>query len=146
MIFAKQFAKLTWTFPAVKNAGSLHSSQRNCRNHCVQCGKRLYQIGFPKNHQQLNIMIVLCNGCCQYVYYSTVMNCRNKHLSRTVSTKLSIHFNWITIQSLKGKCLLQKYEQLQQRITALTAEYDGGTRTVQQLLRVVAYLVPEAEN
>ncbi|KRZ48188.1 hypothetical protein T02_2895 [Trichinella nativa] len=90
MIFAKQFAKLTWTFPAVKNAGSLHSSQRNCRNHCVQCGKRLYQI---------------------------------------------------------GKCLLQKYEQLQQRITALTAEYDGSTHTMQQqLLRVVAYLVPEAEN
>ncbi|KRX70350.1 hypothetical protein T06_1743 [Trichinella sp. T6] len=68
-------------------------------------------------------------------------------VSRTVSTKLSIHFNWITIQSLKGKCLLQKYEQLQQRITALTAEYDGSTHTMQQqLLRVVAYLVPEAEN
>ncbi|KRY07827.1 hypothetical protein T12_2728, partial [Trichinella patagoniensis] len=32
----------------------------------------------------------------------------------------------------------KKYEQLQQRITALTAEYDGGTRTMQQLLRVVA--------
>ncbi|KRX82837.1 hypothetical protein T06_7732 [Trichinella sp. T6] len=77
MIFAKQFAKLTWTFPAVKNAGSLHSSQRNCRNHCVQCGKRLYQIGFPIYHQRLlsviadDVMIVLCNGCCQYVYYST---------------------------------------------------------------------------
>ncbi|KRZ47998.1 hypothetical protein T02_8630 [Trichinella nativa] len=34
----------------------------------------------------------------------------------------------------------------QQRITALTAEYDGGTRTLQQLLRAVAYLVPEGEN
>ncbi|KRX52547.1 Plancitoxin-1, partial [Trichinella sp. T9] len=36
-------------------------------------------IGLPIYHQQLNIMLVLCSGCCQYVYYSTVMNCRNKH-------------------------------------------------------------------
>ncbi|KRZ65832.1 hypothetical protein T10_718 [Trichinella papuae] len=40
----------------------------------------------------------------------------------------------------------KKYEQLQQRITALTAEYDGGTRTMEQFLKAVAYLVPEAEN
>ncbi|KRX36757.1 hypothetical protein T05_2723 [Trichinella murrelli] len=40
----------------------------------------------------------------------------------------------------------KKYEELQQRITALTAEYDGGTRTLQQFLRAVAYLVPEGEN
>ncbi|KRY30779.1 hypothetical protein T01_6511 [Trichinella spiralis] len=40
----------------------------------------------------------------------------------------------------------KKYEQLQQRITALTAEYDGDTRTMQQFLSAVAYLVPEAEN
>ncbi|XP_003369569.1 conserved hypothetical protein [Trichinella spiralis] len=40
----------------------------------------------------------------------------------------------------------KKYEELQQRITALTAEYDGGTRTLEQFLRAVAYLVPEAEN
>ncbi|XP_003378768.1 putative DNA mismatch repair protein, partial [Trichinella spiralis] len=33
-----------------------------------------------------------------------------------------------------------------QRITALTAEYDGDTRTMQQFLSAVAYLVPEAEN
>ncbi|KRX85501.1 hypothetical protein T06_519 [Trichinella sp. T6] len=36
--------------------------------------------------------------------------------------------------------------ELQQRITALTAEYDGGTRSLEQFLRAVAYLVPEAEN
>ncbi|KRY07866.1 hypothetical protein T12_8884 [Trichinella patagoniensis] len=40
----------------------------------------------------------------------------------------------------------KKYEELQQRITALTAEYDGGTRTLEQFLRAVAYLVPEADN
>ncbi|KRY18636.1 hypothetical protein T12_7903 [Trichinella patagoniensis] len=40
----------------------------------------------------------------------------------------------------------KKYEELQQRITALTAEYDGGTRTMEQFLKAVAYLVPEAEN
>ncbi|KRX31504.1 hypothetical protein T09_5998 [Trichinella sp. T9] len=28
----------------------------------------------------------------------------------------------------------------------LTAEYNGGTRTLQQFLRAVAYLVPEGEN
>ncbi|KRX52624.1 Retrovirus-related Pol polyprotein from transposon TNT 1-94 [Trichinella sp. T9] len=39
-----------------------------------------------------------------------------------------------------------KYEELQQRITALTAEYNGGTRTLEQFLRAVAYLVPEGEN
>ncbi|KRZ88611.1 hypothetical protein T08_11181 [Trichinella sp. T8] len=40
----------------------------------------------------------------------------------------------------------KKYEELQQRITALTAEYDGGTRTLEQFLKAVAYQVPEAEN
>ncbi|KRZ47544.1 hypothetical protein T02_10133 [Trichinella nativa] len=40
----------------------------------------------------------------------------------------------------------KKYENLQQRITALTAEYNGGTRTLEQFLRAVAYLVPEGEN
>ncbi|KRZ94615.1 hypothetical protein T08_1997 [Trichinella sp. T8] len=40
----------------------------------------------------------------------------------------------------------KKYEELQQRITALTAEYNGGTRTLEQFLRAVAYLVPEGEN
>ncbi|KRY45208.1 hypothetical protein T03_1233 [Trichinella britovi] len=35
----------------------------------------------------------------------------------------------------------KKYEELQQRITALTAEYDGGTRTLEQFLRAVAYLL-----
>ncbi|KRX76126.1 hypothetical protein T06_863, partial [Trichinella sp. T6] len=39
----------------------------------------------------------------------------------------------------------KKYE-LQQRITALTAEYNGGMRTLEQFLRAVAYLVPEGEN
>ncbi|KRX75147.1 hypothetical protein T12_12518, partial [Trichinella patagoniensis] len=29
MIFAKQFAKLTWTFPAVKNAGSRKKLQKS---------------------------------------------------------------------------------------------------------------------
>ncbi|KRX32932.1 hypothetical protein T09_8290 [Trichinella sp. T9] len=36
--------------------------------------------------------------------------------------------------------------KIKQRITALTAEYNGGTRTLQQFLRAVAYLVPEGEN
>ncbi|KRX12600.1 hypothetical protein T07_10087 [Trichinella nelsoni] len=40
----------------------------------------------------------------------------------------------------------KKYEELQLSITALTAEYDGGTRTMEQFLRAVAYLVPEEEN
>ncbi|KRY20124.1 hypothetical protein T12_715 [Trichinella patagoniensis] len=33
--------------------------------------------------------------------------------------------------------LIQQYEELQQRITALTAEYDGGTRTMEQFLGAV---------
>ncbi|KRZ87751.1 hypothetical protein T08_4426 [Trichinella sp. T8] len=32
-----------------------------------------------------------------------------------------------------------KYEEVQLRITALTAEYDGGTRTMEQFLKAVAY-------
>ncbi|KRZ74173.1 hypothetical protein T10_12847 [Trichinella papuae] len=39
-----------------------------------------------------------------------------------------------------------KYEQLQLRITALTGEYDGGTHTMEQFLKAVAYVVPEEEN
>ncbi|KRX60065.1 hypothetical protein T09_3414 [Trichinella sp. T9] len=31
-----------------------------------------------------------------------------------------------------------KYEEVQLRITALTAEYDGGTRTMEQFLKAVA--------
>ncbi|XP_003382123.1 hypothetical protein Tsp_08977, partial [Trichinella spiralis] len=46
------------------------------------------------------------------------------------------------IQQIKNK----KYEELQQRITALTAEYDDGTRTLEPFLKVVAYRVPEEEN
>ncbi|KRX12472.1 hypothetical protein T07_7669 [Trichinella nelsoni] len=34
----------------------------------------------------------------------------------------------------------------QLRITALTTEYDGGTRTLEQFLRAVAYDVPEPLN
>ncbi|KRZ01232.1 hypothetical protein T11_9676 [Trichinella zimbabwensis] len=37
-----------------------------------------------------------------------------------------------------------KYEKVKQRITALTAEYDNATRTMEQLLRAVTYDVPEA--
>ncbi|KRX38084.1 hypothetical protein T05_13108 [Trichinella murrelli] len=33
--------------------------------------------------------------------------------------------------------LIQQYEELQKRITALTAEYDGGTRTMEQFLGAV---------
>ncbi|KRY07513.1 hypothetical protein T03_8698 [Trichinella britovi] len=39
-----------------------------------------------------------------------------------------------------------KYEEVQLRITALTAEYDGGTRTMEQFLKTVAYDVPEPIN
>ncbi|KRX77094.1 hypothetical protein T06_2103 [Trichinella sp. T6] len=39
-----------------------------------------------------------------------------------------------------------KYEEVQLRITARTAEYDGGTRTMEQFLRAVAYDVPEPMN
>ncbi|KRX51031.1 hypothetical protein T06_6237, partial [Trichinella sp. T6] len=39
-----------------------------------------------------------------------------------------------------------KYEEVQLRITALTAEYDGGTRTMEQFLKAVAYDVPEPIN
>ncbi|KRY58735.1 hypothetical protein T03_15571 [Trichinella britovi] len=35
---------------------------------------------------------------------------------------------------------------LRLRITARTAEYDGGTRTMEQFLRAVAYDVPEPMN
>ncbi|KRZ01233.1 hypothetical protein T11_6525 [Trichinella zimbabwensis] len=39
-----------------------------------------------------------------------------------------------------------KYEKVKQRITALTAEYDNATRTMEQLLRAVTYDVPEAPH
>ncbi|KRY45981.1 hypothetical protein T03_1199 [Trichinella britovi] len=39
-----------------------------------------------------------------------------------------------------------KYEDVQLRITALTAEYDGGTRTMKQFPKAVAYDVPEPVN
>ncbi|XP_003369381.1 reverse transcriptase family protein [Trichinella spiralis] len=39
------------------------------------------------------------------------------------------------VTTIKNK----KYEELQQRIAALTAEYNGGTRTLEQFLRAVAY-------
>ncbi|KRX38133.1 hypothetical protein T05_9386 [Trichinella murrelli] len=39
-----------------------------------------------------------------------------------------------------------KYEDVQLRITALTAEYDGGTRTMKQFPNAVAYDVPEPVN
>ncbi|KRZ75178.1 hypothetical protein T10_12247, partial [Trichinella papuae] len=39
-----------------------------------------------------------------------------------------------------------KYEEVQLRITALTAEYDGGTRTMEQFLKAIAYDVPEPVN
>ncbi|KRY18433.1 hypothetical protein T12_15782 [Trichinella patagoniensis] len=39
-----------------------------------------------------------------------------------------------------------KYEEVQLRITALTAEYDGGTRTMEQFLKAVAYDVLEPIN
>ncbi|KRZ08204.1 hypothetical protein T11_11226 [Trichinella zimbabwensis] len=39
-----------------------------------------------------------------------------------------------------------KYEEVQLRITALTAEYDGGTRTMEQFLKAIAYDVPQPVN
>ncbi|KRZ19176.1 hypothetical protein T11_3333 [Trichinella zimbabwensis] len=36
-----------------------------------------------------------------------------------------------------------KYNEVRQHITALTAEYNGGTRTMEQFLKVVAYDFPE---
>ncbi|KRX14508.1 hypothetical protein T07_2338 [Trichinella nelsoni] len=50
----------------------------------------------------------------------------------------------VTASDLQIK--IKKYEELQQRLTALIAEFDGATRTLEQFLRAVAYLVPEAEN
>ncbi|KRZ01372.1 hypothetical protein T11_12925 [Trichinella zimbabwensis] len=38
------------------------------------------------------------------------------------------------------------YEEVQLRITALTAEYDDGARTMEQFLKAVAYDVPEPVN
>ncbi|KRZ71064.1 hypothetical protein T10_7370 [Trichinella papuae] len=38
------------------------------------------------------------------------------------------------------------YKEVWQRITALTAEYDGVTRTIEQFLRAVAYQVAKPVN
>ncbi|KRX22896.1 hypothetical protein T07_10707 [Trichinella nelsoni] len=46
----------------------------------------------------------------------------------------------VTVNDLRVK---NKYEEMQLRITALTAEYDGGTHTIEQLLRAVVYDAPE---
>ncbi|KRZ77512.1 hypothetical protein T10_9292 [Trichinella papuae] len=39
-----------------------------------------------------------------------------------------------------------KYNKVQQHITALTAEYNGGTRTMEQFLKAVSYDAPEPVN
>ncbi|KRX33349.1 hypothetical protein T05_4959 [Trichinella murrelli] len=50
----------------------------------------------------------------------------------------------VTASHLRAKN--SKYEDVQLCISALTAEYDGGTRTMEQFLRAVAYDVPEPLN
>ncbi|KRX74713.1 hypothetical protein T06_5189 [Trichinella sp. T6] len=50
----------------------------------------------------------------------------------------------VTASHLRAKN--SKYEDVQLCISALTAEYDGGTRTMEQFLRAVAYGVPEPLN
>ncbi|KRY31179.1 hypothetical protein T01_10570 [Trichinella spiralis] len=49
----------------------------------------------------------------------------------------------ITVNDLRVK---KKYEEVQLRITALTAEYDGGTHAIEQFLKAIAYDVPEPVN
>ncbi|KRX98860.1 hypothetical protein T4E_9105 [Trichinella pseudospiralis] len=56
-----------------------------------------------------------------------------------VEIRTNIHLEgWLLKMNLKAA--------VQLRITALTAEYDGGTRTMEQFLKVVAYYVPEPIN
>ncbi|XP_003369805.1 conserved hypothetical protein [Trichinella spiralis] len=50
----------------------------------------------------------------------------------------------VTASHLRVKS--NKYKDVQLRITALTAEYDSGKRTMEQFLRAVAYDVPEPVN
>ncbi|KRZ82885.1 hypothetical protein T08_1539 [Trichinella sp. T8] len=50
----------------------------------------------------------------------------------------------VTASHLRAKN--SKYEDVQLCISALTAEYDGGTRTMEQFLRAVAYDIPEPLN
>ncbi|KRY11556.1 hypothetical protein T12_2375 [Trichinella patagoniensis] len=50
----------------------------------------------------------------------------------------------VTVNGLRVKN--NKCEEVQLRIAAMTAEYDGGTRTMEQFLRAVAYDVPEPVN
>ncbi|KRX15693.1 hypothetical protein T07_4716, partial [Trichinella nelsoni] len=47
------------------------------------------------------------------------------------------------IQQVTSGCVNQDVSQVQLHITAPTAEYDGGTRTMEQFLRAVAYDIPE---
>ncbi|KRX71336.1 hypothetical protein T06_8445 [Trichinella sp. T6] len=49
----------------------------------------------------------------------------------------------VTVNDLRVK---NKYEEVQLRITALTAEYDGGTHAIEQFLKAIAYDVPELES
>ncbi|KRX48900.1 hypothetical protein T05_8341 [Trichinella murrelli] len=49
----------------------------------------------------------------------------------------------VTVNDLRVK---NKYEEVQLRITALTAEYDGGTHAIEQFLKAIAYDVPELVN
>ncbi|KRX51759.1 hypothetical protein T09_12967 [Trichinella sp. T9] len=46
----------------------------------------------------------------------------------------------VTVNDLRVK---NKYEEVQLRLTALTAEYDGGTHAIEQFLKAIAYDVPE---
>ncbi|KRY44708.1 hypothetical protein T03_17095, partial [Trichinella britovi] len=49
----------------------------------------------------------------------------------------------VTVNDLRVK---NKYEEVQLRITALTAEYDGGTHAIEQFLKAIASDVPELVN
>ncbi|KRX53163.1 hypothetical protein T09_9588 [Trichinella sp. T9] len=49
----------------------------------------------------------------------------------------------VTVNDLRVK---NKYEEVQLRLTALTAEYDGGTHAIEQFLKAIAYDVPELVN
>ncbi|KRX61590.1 hypothetical protein T09_14383 [Trichinella sp. T9] len=62
------------------------------------------------------------------VYNSILIFCTEENLS-----VLSEHSVWSMSRDQR--------KQLQQRITASTAECNGGTRTLEQFLRAVAYLI-----
>ncbi|KRZ49156.1 hypothetical protein T02_11428 [Trichinella nativa] len=81
-------------------------------------------------------------GKCHLSFYELLRLLIDEQGSTATLIQLVIS-GCVTVNDLRVK---NKYEEVQLRITALTAEYDGGTHAIEQFLKAIAYDVPELVN